>query len=166
MIFCILIIFIAYILSFSLVGLWTVQFLVLVQSIGYNLRSRAKDMMITIVIINPRSEIGLEYKWRHARKRWSGEFEDFEKKVSRELTLGHVNRQLGCVMNDPLRPLFPLKKRGSPITGDIFNMFKQWKYLLVAWNLSAIIYIYIYIYKHIFWHYICSHSYTHTYIYL
>ena len=75
MIFFISIIFVNYILSFSLVGLWTIQ----VHSIGYSIRSCAKDMTITIGIINPRKKIGLECKWRHARNRWSWEFEDFEK---------------------------------------------------------------------------------------
>ena len=33
------------------------------------------------VIINPRQEMELECGWRHAQKRWSWEFEDFEKTV-------------------------------------------------------------------------------------
>ena len=44
----------------------------------------------------------LECEWRHARKRWSWECEDFEKHVSRGLTLDNVGRDLGCL---PLRQL-------------------------------------------------------------
>ena len=36
-------------------------------------------MTITIVIINPRKEMGLECGWRHAQKRWAENLEDFEK---------------------------------------------------------------------------------------
>ena len=61
-------------LGFELFGL-RVQ----VHSIWYTLRSRAKDMTITIVIINPRKEMRLECGWRHAQKRWAKNLEDFEK---------------------------------------------------------------------------------------
>ncbi len=50
-----------------------------VHSIGYSLRSCAKDMTITIVIINPRQEMRLECGWRHAQKRWAENLKDFEK---------------------------------------------------------------------------------------
>ena len=52
-------------LGFELFGL-RVQ----VHSIGHSLRSCAKDMTITIVIINPRQEMGLECWWHHTLKRW------------------------------------------------------------------------------------------------
>ena len=39
----------------------------------------------------PRLEIGLGCEWRHARKRWAGEFGDFEKDVSWDLTLGEAS---------------------------------------------------------------------------
>ena len=68
--------FLIYILSFSLVGLWTIR----VKSSV--LRSHAKDMTIT------RQEMGLECGWCHARKRWSWEYEDFEKRVVK-LILDH-----------------------------------------------------------------------------
>ena len=42
----------------------------------------------------------LECEYHHARKRWSWEFEDFEKHSSWELTVDDVGRQLGCL---PLR---------------------------------------------------------------
>ena len=40
---------------------------------------------------------GLESEWRHARKQWTSEFEDFEKKSVGKLTMGHVGTQLGCL---------------------------------------------------------------------
>ena len=49
------------------------------RSLGTVLRSNAKDMTITFVIINTQSGNGLECGWRHPRKKWSWEFEDFEK---------------------------------------------------------------------------------------
>ena len=53
-------------LGFELFGLR-----VRVYSIWYSLRSRAKDMTMMIVIINPKQEMGLECGWRHALKRWA-----------------------------------------------------------------------------------------------
>ena len=44
-----------------------------------SLRSCAKNMTITIGIINPRQEMGLECGWRHVQKRWAENLEDFEK---------------------------------------------------------------------------------------
>ena len=39
--------------------------------IEYSLRSRAEDMTIIIVIINPSEEMRLESEWRHAWNRWA-----------------------------------------------------------------------------------------------
>ena len=51
--------FVNYILSFSLVGLWTIRVKSSVAySLGAVLRSCAKDMTITIVMINPQKENG------------------------------------------------------------------------------------------------------------
>ena len=66
--------FVNYILSFSVVGLWTTRLLVQVHRIGYSLRLGAKDMTITIVIIKSLIGNRLECEWRHAQKRWSWEF--------------------------------------------------------------------------------------------
>ena len=44
-----------------------------------SLRLSAKDMNTTIVLINPREEMGLECGWRYAQKRWAENLEDFEK---------------------------------------------------------------------------------------
>ena len=44
-----------------------------------SLRSCAKDMTITIVIINPRLKMGPECGWCHAQKRCAENLEDFEK---------------------------------------------------------------------------------------
>ena len=49
------------------------------HSIGYSLRYRAKDITITIVIINPRKKMGPECGWRHAQKRLAENLEDFDK---------------------------------------------------------------------------------------
>ena len=48
----------------------------------------------------PQIRNGMECEWRHARKRWSWEFEDFQKHVSWELTFENVDRKLGYL---PLR---------------------------------------------------------------
>ena len=69
------------------------------KSLAAVLRSQAKDMTITIVIIPPpRQEMWLECGWRHARKRWSWEFEDFEKS---QLRLDHWGES--CIWNDRVR---------------------------------------------------------------
>ena len=52
--------------------------MVRVWVIWYSLRSCTKDIS-PFVIINPRQEMVWECGWRHPRKRWSWEFEDFEK---------------------------------------------------------------------------------------
>ena len=54
-------------------------------------RACAKDMTITIVMINSQAGMRLECGWHHAQKRWSWEFEDFEKS---HLRLDHGGREL------------------------------------------------------------------------
>ena len=61
-------------LGFELSGL-NVQ----VHRIGYCLRSREKDMTITIVMITLRQEMELECGCRHVQKRLAENFEVFEK---------------------------------------------------------------------------------------
>ena len=51
-------------------------------------------MTIIIVIIKPRQEVRLECGWRHARNRWSWEFEDFEKESVKKLRLDDGSREL------------------------------------------------------------------------
>ena len=68
-----------------------------VQSITYSLHSRAKDMTITIVIINSRQEIRLECGWHHAQKWWAENLEDFKNHSSWKLTLDHVGKNLGSL---------------------------------------------------------------------
>ena len=41
----------------------------------------------------------LECEWRHARKRWAGEFGDFKKEVSWDLTLGEASPAGGYGMH-------------------------------------------------------------------
>ena len=75
MIFFILSFFVGYILSFSLVRLWTVRLLVQVFTLvrGWCDNHKCHNK-------NPRWEIGLGCEWRHTRKRWAGNFGDFWKK--------------------------------------------------------------------------------------
>ena len=78
-------------LGFELFGL-RVQ----VHRTRHSLRSRAKDMTVTIVIINHRQEMRLEWGWRHAQKRWAENLEDFWKRFSRVPTM--VLRSWGPTM--------------------------------------------------------------------
>ena len=72
--FSLIIFYHSVLLGFQLFGLRVQLCSQLVQ-----LPLRAKDMTITIVIINPRQKIRLECGWRHAQKKWSENLEDFEK---------------------------------------------------------------------------------------
>ena len=72
-------------LGFELFGL-RVQ----VHSIGYSLRSRTKDTTITIVIINPRQEMGLECGWHHAQKRWAENLRILKIMSVEDLRLDHA----------------------------------------------------------------------------
>ena len=63
----------------------------------------------------------LEWEWRHTRKRWSWEFEDFEKHVSWELSLDHVGRQLGCL------PLSQMVELGSDHDGEKLGPTMVWR---------------------------------------
>ena len=81
--------FINYILSFSLVGLWTIWLLVSVHRHWVQLTLARKGYDNHNCYNKPQIGNGLECEWFHAQKRWSREFEDFEIE-SWELTLGHV----------------------------------------------------------------------------
>ena len=69
-----LIIFVNYILSFGLVGLWTIRLFV---------------QVFTLVRVNknPREEMRLECEWLHAWKWYAESFGDFEKKTLVEIWL-------------------------------------------------------------------------------
>ena len=65
-----------------------------VYSIGYSLRSCAKDMTITIVIINPKLEIRLECGWHHIQKRWAENLRILKITSVEDFRLEHAGRQL------------------------------------------------------------------------
>ena len=81
--FFILSFFVSYILSFGLVRLWTVQLLVQV----FTLTRGGCDNHICHNK-NRRYKMGLRCEWRHARKRWAGNFDDFWKKQWVEIWTG------------------------------------------------------------------------------
>ena len=83
--------FVGYILSFSLVRLWTVRLLVQV----FTLARRGCDNH-KCHNKNPRWKIGLGCEWRHARKRWAGNFGDFWKKQLVEIWTWAKAVQLGA----------------------------------------------------------------------
>ena len=118
MIFFYLIIFISYILSFGLVGLWTIRLLVQV----FTLPRRGCDNH-KCHNKNPRYEMGLRCEWRHAQKKGAGIFGDFWKKQLVESWTWAKAVQLGatgCAAR-LLGQLVPILTPGSPARGWLKN---------------------------------------------
>ena len=66
----------------------------------------------------------LECGWRHAKKRWSWEFEDFKNYVSWRLTLDHAGRWLSSLpLRQKVEVFLPLRRRLS------FSGPDQWRWI-------------------------------------
>ena len=123
-----------------MVGLWTTRVKNSgAQPLGTVLRSCAKDMTVTIVIINPRQEIVLECGWRHTQKWWAENLMILKKHRSWgwtiewrswvsaieagswKLTLDHAGRQLSSL---------PLGNR------ELSSLSLSWELDLARWRCS------------------------------
>ena len=86
------IIFVNNVLSFGLVGLWTIRLSACAGAhIGYSSRSRAEDMTITNVIIKPQIGNGTAVWMTSCPEAMGWKFGNFEKDVSWDLILGEAS---------------------------------------------------------------------------